>query len=67
MDGNTCRFAQVNSANARSPEALRTIDQIIIDVQNGSLDYLEAIGLAKALLLAAEIRGERKRSKGVTQ
>ncbi len=53
-----------NRPTDRPAEPLRTIDQIIIDVQNGSLDYREAILLAKALLRAAEIRGERKRKRG---
>lgn len=46
---------------AKTPETLRTMRQIIIDVQNGSLDYREAIRLAEAKLRAAELRGECKR------
>lgn len=38
--------------------------QIIIDVQNGSLDYREAIRLVEAHIRAAELRGERKRKRG---
>lgn len=48
-------------------ETIPTMWQILADVQNGSLTLLDANMLAKAHLRAAEIRGERKRSKGVTQ
>jgi hypothetical protein len=57
-------MAMTSACSSRPAETIRTIDQIIIDVQNGSLDYREAIRLAKAQLRAAELRGERKRKRG---
>jgi hypothetical protein len=38
--------------------------QILADVQNGSLDLRDANRLAKAIIHAAERRGERKRNRG---